>query len=144
MSQRRRTRYVEHGEPEQSRLGCGIATRSRGLTHSSGRAPAGEGGSQWGQSAHARPLPVLDEAWYVNQYWRQRPPPGTRIIVYNPDNGRAVVAAGGYETGPGQNTAIAGASEETHHHLGTTHRDPLLVGFAADQQLPLGPIDCGW
>lgn len=107
-------------------------------------APAGEGGSQWGQSAHARPLPVLDEAWYVNQYWRQRPPPGTRMIVYNPQNGRAVVAAGGYETGPGANTAIAGASEETHHHLGTTHRDPLLVGFAADQALPLGPIDCGW
>lgn len=107
-------------------------------------APAGEGGSEWGQSAHARPLPVLDEAWYVNQYWRQRPPPGTRMIVYNPANGRAVVAAGGYETGPGAHTAIAGASEEIHHHLGTTHRDPLLVGFAADPALPLGPIDCGW
>lgn len=105
-------------------------------------APAGEGGSEWGQSATARPLPVIDEAWYVTQYWRDRPPPGTRLIVLDPTTHRAVVTAGGYETGPGSNTAVAGASEETHHHLGTTHRDPLLIGFARDQTLPLGPINC--
>ncbi|MEQ1504516.1 MAG: hypothetical protein ABMB14_19920 [Myxococcota bacterium] len=105
-------------------------------------APAGEGGSEYGQSAYGAPLPVEDEAWYLNMYWRDRPAPGTRLIVRNPANGRAVVAAGGYETGPGSNTAIAGVSEEVHDALGTGHLDDLEIGFAADPTLPLGPIAC--
>lgn len=105
-------------------------------------APAGEGGSEFGQSAYGRPLPVLDEAWYVNMYWRRRPPAGTRLLIQIPETGRAVVAAGGYETGPGANTAIGGVTEEIHDHLGTGHRDVLLLGFLVDQTLPLGPIDC--
>ena len=64
------------------------------------------------------------------------------MIVTNPANGRAVVAAAGYETGPGSNTAIGGVSEEIHDYLGTEHRDALQLGFAVDQDLPLGPIDC--
>ena len=105
-------------------------------------APEGEGGSQWGQAAYGRPLPVVDEAWYVNMYWRDRPDPGRRMILRNPENDRTVVAAAGYETGPGSNTAVGGASEEIHHHLGSNHRTRLLMGFAADDALPLGPIDC--
>lgn len=103
-------------------------------------APAGEGGSRYGQAAYYVPLPVEDEAWYVNMYWRQRPAPGTRMLLSA--NGRTVVAAAGYETGPGSNTAVAGASEEIHHYLGTSHLSEITLGFAADQALPLGPIDC--
>jgi hypothetical protein len=98
--------------------------------------------SEFGQGATGRPLPVVDESWYVNMYWRDRPEQGTRMILRNLDNGRAVVAAAGYETGPGSNTAIGGASEEIHHYLGTTHRSELMMGFARDADLPLGPIDC--
>lgn len=105
-------------------------------------APAGEGGSQWGQGATGAPVPVEDESWYINMYWRDRPAPGTRMIVVNPANGRAVVASAGYETGPGSNTAIAGVAEEIHLYLGTIHRDELQIGFAADQTLRLGPIQC--
>ncbi len=105
-------------------------------------APAGEGGSRWGQAAFSRPLPVLDEAWYVNMYWRDRPAPGTRMILTNPANGRTVVAAAGYETGPGANTAVGGASEEIHDWLESGHRSVLTMGFAVDQDLPLGPIEC--
>ncbi|MBW2257709.1 MAG: hypothetical protein JRI25_25040, partial [Deltaproteobacteria bacterium] len=50
--------------------------------------------------------------------------------------------AAGYETGPGANTAIGGVVEEVHHHLGTSHRDRLIMGFAADDTLELGPVDC--
>jgi hypothetical protein len=107
-------------------------------------APAGEGGSRFGEGSYGRPLPVEDESWYLNMYWRQPPDPGTRMIVINPENGRAVVAAGGYETGPGSNTAIAGVTEEIHAWLGTQHRSVLQVGFAADPSLPLGPIDCAF
>jgi hypothetical protein len=106
-------------------------------------APAGEGGSHYGQAAYTLPLPVLEEGWYVNMYWRHRPAPGTKLIVMNPATGAAVVAAGGYETGPGSNTAIGGASEEIHHHLGTSHRGTLVFGFAANPEgLAYGPIDC--
>ncbi|MEQ1571742.1 MAG: hypothetical protein ABMA64_39300 [Myxococcota bacterium] len=105
-------------------------------------APAGEGGSEYGQSAYGAPLPVEDEAWYVNMYWRDRPDPGTRLLLRNPANGRAVVVAGGYETGPGSNTAIGGATEEAHDWLGTGHLDELELGFLVDAAAPLGPIGC--
>ncbi|MFO0745392.1 MAG: hypothetical protein U1F43_06930 [Myxococcota bacterium] len=105
-------------------------------------APEGEGGSHWGGGATGQKLPVVDEAWYVNMYWRDRPTPGRRVLVVEPWSGRAVVAAGGWETGPGSNTAIGGACEEVHHSLGTSHRDDLVMGFLVDDQLPLGPITC--
>ncbi len=105
-------------------------------------APSGEGGSEFGQGATGDPLPVLDEAWYVNMYWRDKPAKGTRMLVWNPATGGVVVASGGYETGPGANDAIGGATEEVHDVLGTGHRDSLVIGFAADASLPLGPIDC--
>lgn len=105
-------------------------------------APAGEGGSEYGQGSTGVKLPVLDEAWYVNMYWKPRPPGGTRVLVYDPATGEAVVASGGYETGPGSNESIGGAVEEIHLALGTTHQDRLVMGFLADNQLPLGPIDC--
>ncbi len=104
-------------------------------------APEGEGGSEWGQGSTRRP-PVLDEAWYVNMYWRHRPDHGTRMLVYNPANGLAVVASAGYETGPGDPTRIGGAVEEVHHHLGSRHLSPLVMGFLLDQDLELGPIQC--
>lgn len=106
-------------------------------------APAGEGGSKFGQGSTGGPIPVLDEAWYITMYWRDRPARGTRMIVMNVENGRAVVASAGYETGPGSNQKVAGVVEEVHHHLETTHGSQLLIGFALDQELPLGPIACG-
>lgn len=105
-------------------------------------APAGEGGSRWGQGSTGRPVPVEDEVWYITMNWAERPAPGTRMIVFNPDNGRTVVASAGYETGPGSPTAVAGVSEEIHHSLGSGHRDVLVIGFAVHDDLPLGPIDC--
>ncbi|HEY1099768.1 MAG TPA: hypothetical protein VGF99_12615, partial [Myxococcota bacterium] len=107
-------------------------------------APAGEGGSEFGQGSTGAPIPVVDEAWYVNMYWASatRPTRGTRMIVTNPANGRSVVASAGWETGPGSNTRMGGASEEIHHALGTTHGSTLTFAFAADQTLPFGPIVC--
>jgi len=105
-------------------------------------APAGEGGSLYGQGATSAPLPIEDEAWYITMYWKSRPPAGTRMVVRNPLSGRAVIASAGWETGPGANTAVAGVSEEIHHFLGTSHLDDLTIGFAANDNLPLGPISC--
>ena len=105
-------------------------------------APAGEGGSLWGQGSTGMPVPLEAEAWYITMFWRHRPPPSTRMLVFNPVNGRAVVAAAGYETGPGSNEDIGGVSEEIHHYLNTQHQDLLQLGFLLDQTLPFGPINC--
>ena len=105
-------------------------------------APAGEGGCEYGQGASPGKVPVVAETWYINMYWRDRPAGGTRMILINPVNGNAVVASAGYETGPGSNLRIGGATEEVHDVLSTGHLDAVMVGFAADQSLPLGPITC--
>lgn len=104
-------------------------------------APA-EGGSKIGQSATTRKLPAIAEIWYITMHWKVRPPQGTRMIVFNPANGKSVVAAGGYETGPGSASFVAGVSEEIMAYLQVKHQSPLFVGFAKKQQLPLGPIGC--
>jgi len=96
--------------------------------------------SQFGQGSTGAKLPVEDEAWYVNMLWADRPAPGTRMIVSA--NGRSVVASGGYETGPFNGDHVAGVTEEIHFYLGTGHLSDMTVGFAVDEDLPLGPIDC--
>ena len=103
------------------------------MDHTEPWAPSGEGGSEFGQGSTGAPIPPEHETWYVNMYWRDRPAQGHRMILINPLTGAAVVAAAGYETGPGANTAIGGASEEIHDVLGTVHRDDVVMAFAADQ-----------
>lgn len=98
--------------------------------------------SEFGQGSTGQPLPGVDEAWYINMMWSSRPPRGTRMIIQLPGGGPAVVAAAGYETGPGNTDHLGGTTEEVHFYLGTGHLDDLTIGFAADQSLPLGPIAC--
>ena len=97
--------------------------------------------SEYGQAAHYDKLPTVDEGWYVNMYWQDRPDAGTRMILIGPD-GRAVVVAAGFETGPGNLDHIGGAAEEVHRYLRTGHLSEMTLGFAADGSLPLGPIVC--
>jgi hypothetical protein len=105
-----------------------------------GWAPAGEGGSRWGEGSTGRPVPAVDEAWYVTMNWAERPGRGRRLLVLNPFTGAAVVASGGWETGPGPNRALGGASEEVHRVLGGGHRAPLVLGLLVDAAAPLGPV----
>lgn len=98
--------------------------------------------SQFGQGSTGQPLPGVDEAWYINMMWSNRPARGTRMIVQRPGGGPTIVAAAGYETGPGNTERLGGVTEEIHFYLGTGHLDEMTIGFAADQTLPLGPIDC--
>ncbi len=97
---------------------------------------------EFGQGATGGKLPLIDESWYINMYWKDRPPGGTRMIVQLPGGGPAVVTSAGYETGPGNPDHIAGTTEEVHFYFGTGHLDQLRIGFAVDQNLPLGPITC--
>ncbi|MCB9597379.1 MAG: hypothetical protein H6719_31935 [Sandaracinaceae bacterium] len=105
-------------------------------------APFGEGGSMWGQGATGGRVPIEDEAFYVNMYWRDRPARGERMLIRDPTSGLAVVVSAGWETGPGDNSRIGGATEEVHDYLGTSHLDALELGFLADDAAPLGPVRC--
>jgi hypothetical protein len=104
-----------------------------------------EGGSFYGAGiGDPSQFPVVDEGWYVNMYWTAaaRPAKGTRMILKDPSGGRAVVVAAGYETGPGNLAHIGGTPEESHFYMGTRHLDPMTLGIATDQTLPLGPRIC--
>jgi len=98
-------------------------------------------GCEYGQAACGAKLPVEDEAYYVNMYWEDRPERGRRMILSNAD-GRSIVVAAGYETGPGALSRIGGTTEEVHRYMNTQHLDTLTLGFAVDPSLPLGPIEC--
>ena len=77
-------------------------------------------------------------------YWKgeHKPAKGTRYLVVNPATGKTIVAAAGYETGPGDLSNIGGAVEEIHYLMGTSHKSVLTFGELIDQSLPYGEIDC--
>ena len=104
--------------------------------------PSGEGGCLYGQGSTGVAVPALAEAWYICMYWKNKPKPGTRFLVMNPSSGKAVVAAAGYETGPGDGTRLGGAVEEVHSYCGTSHLGTLMFAELKDQTLPYGPIVC--
>lgn len=117
------------------------STTGYSMSRSEPWAPCCEPSNEYGQGSTSRP-PVDAEAFYVNMRWASAPPRGQRYIVFNGLSGRAVVAAAGYENGPGDLTRIGGACEEIHDHLQTGHLDVLTFGVARDQNLPYGPITC--
>ena len=87
---------------------------------------------------------VIDEGWYVNMYWTAaaRPAPGTKLLLRIPGPSRAVVAAAGFETGPGDLSMVGGTPEESHFYLGTVHGSTMQIGIATDQSIPFGPRVC--
>ena len=106
--------------------------------------PAGEGDCEYGQGSTGKAIPWKAEAYYVCMYWtsKSKPKPGTRYLVVNPVTGKAVVAAAGYETGPGDGSKIGGAVYEVHQKLGTSHNSVLTFGEMKNQTHEYGPIDC--
>lgn len=117
------------------------ATSGYTMTRGEPWAPCCEPSNDYGQGSSARP-PAAAEAWYINMRWRSAPARGERYLVLNPATGKAVVAAAGYENGPGDVSRIGGACEEIHDVMGTGHLDTLTFGKAVDQSLPYGPIEC--
>lgn len=109
-------------------------------SHQRGWTPAEGGGSIGGGSAS--PPPAAVEPYVVNMNWSSRPAEGTRMILTNPKTGKSVVAAAGYETGPGNTAYAIGAQEEAMQAIGAKTGDKIEFGFAVDQSLPFGPIKC--
>lgn len=119
-----------------------ITEKAIGIKYSHERSwtPAEGGGSIGGGSAS--PPPAAAEPYAVNMNWSSRPAEGTRMILTNPKTGKSVVAAAGYETGPGNTAYAIGAQEEAMQAIGAKTGDRIEFGFAVDQSLPFGPIKC--
>ena len=109
-------------------------------SHERGWTGAEGGGSIGGGSGSAPPAAV--EPYVVNMYWADKPAEGTRMILTNPANGKSVVVAAGYETGPGNLSYAIGAQEEAMQAIGAQTGTKIEFGFAQDQSLPFGPINC--
>lgn len=109
-------------------------------THQTKWTPA-EGGGRIGSGSSSRP-PASAEPWIMNMYWTDKPAAGTKVIIKNPSNGKVVVAAAGYETGPTGTKWLLGAQEEVLQAIGADTNSTVSVGFAEDQSLPFGPINC--
>ena len=99
---------------------------------------------QCGHASYGKALPPDAEAWDVNMNWKKetKPAPGTRYLALNPKNGKAVVAAAGYETGPGRQVSMGGAVPEIHNYFGTSDGHAMLFGELKNQDFAYGPIDC--
>jgi hypothetical protein len=115
-----------------------------------------EGGGHIGAGNASIPSAAY-EPWVINFYCSGNPPTGSRIIVCRADNPqKCVVTIGGYECGPGAamhyskddggyvgGPIIAGARVEVAAALGfTDFNKQIVVGFAQDQTLQPGPIQC--
>ncbi len=118
-----------------------------GTGTSNGKDWCPEEGCHFGQGSAGNFVPAEAEAWYINMYWKTKPPKGTRFLVIDPRTGKTIVAAGGYETGPNSCDHMGGAVYEIHKHFGTGHNSTLTFGKMKnqdlnDKSLPYGPIDC--
>jgi cell wall-associated NlpC family hydrolase len=111
--------------------------------------PAEGGGSVGGGSGHGVP-PASAEPWGMNELWggsigtcsSETPPAGTKVIITSTKTGKSVVAAAGYECGPGSTSFAAGAQNEVLANLGINSGDSVTLGFAIDQSVPYGPYTC--
>lgn len=109
---------------------------------SAGQWTPAEGGGRVGQGRGFKP-PISTEPWVMNMRFKPMPPAGTRVIITATKTGESVVAAAGYEYGPSERTGnIAGAQIEVLHNLGIGHGGEVTIGFATDQAVPYGPIEC--
>jgi len=73
---------------------------------------------------------------YTNKSWYY----GKRVIVTNPANGKKVVTTV-IEYGPSIMTRVAGLSPEAMYAIGAVTDNTLNYYWAADQSMPLGPIN---
>jgi hypothetical protein len=92
-----------------------------------------------------------DERYYINMRWNYTTANGQpyyaakswyykkRVIVTNPINGKSVVASV-IEYGPGIMSRVAGLSPEAMSAIGAQTNDSLEYYWAANQLIPLGPM----
>ncbi|MCX6811557.1 MAG: M23 family metallopeptidase [Candidatus Berkelbacteria bacterium] len=98
-----------------------------------------EGNGSLGGGTGPKPDPSV-EPWLVNVL--KDLPRNSKLLVHSTKTGETVVTLGGYEKGPGDPSFAGGARIEVLHALGISHAGEVEIGFAQDQNLPLGPITC--
>lgn len=108
--------------------------------------PANDGGTnKWGQGALGDVKPTAEqETFQGNMLFKvgKLPKLGTKFLVWNPANGKAVVVAFGLEIGPGDRKFLGGVTTEVHYALKASNSTTLKIAKLKDTSLPYGPIDC--
>lgn len=101
-----------------------------------------EGGGEFGQGSSLQRPSQAEEIFYFNMYWTDssKPLPGTKFIVWNQAETKAVVVAAGFETGPSSIEFIAGLSPEVHFFLNSDRNTKLRIARLVDQTISVGPI----
>lgn len=102
-----------------------------------------EGGGGIGDGCCGKPS-AAEEPWMVNLPMKANSlAPGTKILVKNPSNGKAVVAVAGYEIGPSNSKKwLIGGQEELMAYLGVSTNSTVEFGFPSSNDLTVGPITC--
>lgn len=102
-----------------------------------------EGGAA-GQGARGALKPTVEqELWTMNMMFKTLPPAGQKWLLCNEAGDRCVVAAAGFETGPGDQNLLGGVQGAVHWYLHTNNQTPVVVrGPLKDQRLPFGPVSC--
>lgn len=102
-----------------------------------------EGGKAGQGSVGDRKPTPEQEMFSGNMFWAfgTKPQPGELWLVKA--NGKAVVIAMGFETGPRSPDFLGGLQGEVLHALGATSKTEIELGRLVDQGMNLGPVNCG-
>jgi len=83
-----------------------------------------------------------EEMWLLTMMWgkNQKPEPGTKFLLRA--NGKSVVVAAGFETGPSDKSYLGGITREVHKWLGTDNQSRIEISLLKDQDVKSGPVNC--
>ncbi|TAK43253.1 MAG: hypothetical protein EPO28_06180 [Saprospiraceae bacterium] len=83
-----------------------------------------------------------DEMWLLTMMWgkNQKPEPGTKFLLRA--NGKSVVVAAGFETGPSDKLYLGGITREVHKWLGTNNQSRIEISLLKFQDVKSGPVNC--
>ncbi len=102
-----------------------------------------EGGKAGQGSIGDRKPTALQEMWSGNMFWAAgtRPKPGEKWLAKA--NGKAVVVAMGFETGPRDPAFLGGLQGEVLWALKASDSTLIELGRLLDQDIEYGPTACG-
>ena len=97
------------------------------------------------QSYQQQYLTPWMEMWMATMMWntgQDRPQPGEKFLIINPENNKKVVVQMGFETGPSKSKWIGGIVPEVGFYLRSDNTTVLKVYHLTDKTTQLGPTNC--
>lgn len=102
-----------------------------------------EGGGSIGANARDSKVDIWSEMWQGNMMFESSIELASargKYLVTNPANDRHCIIQMGEEIGPPEEDNLGGLTPEVHWWLKSSNETRLIIGYCADQSLPLGPV----